>query len=225
MDDVRSINSEKIDKVLTDFHKNIHSALLYRNVYEEIGEKALKINDNNHGYSLGIYQKLALESMVLKVCNAYEPLEKQYTKYSVGQILELLKGCEPIEEQYLVSFIDSKYLKITAFNDLNIGEKFIKIVSSKMPNRNRCGTLKKLIEFRNNYIAHPKFFEDSEDVCLPCLESISELIEWGQEFGEAVSSAYLASHWDHAYDAGRIRMALKRLFKELEVIDEGPNNP
>jgi hypothetical protein len=108
-----------------------------------------KINDNNHGYSLGIYQKLALDNMVLKVCNAYEPLEKQYTK----------------------------------------------------------------------------FFEDSEDECLPCLESISELIEWGQEFGETVSSAYLASHWDHSYDAARIRTALKRLFKEIEVIEKGPNSP
>ncbi|GJM00054.1 MAG: hypothetical protein DHS20C07_17330 [Methyloligella sp.] len=225
MDDVLSSNFEKIDKVLTDFHKNIHSALLYRNVYEEIGEKASKINDNNHGYSLGIYQKLALESMVLKVCNAYEPLEKQYTKYSVGQILELLKGCEPIEEQYLVSFIDSKYLEITAFNDLNIGEKFIKIISSKMPNRNRSGTLKKLIEFRNNYIAHPKFLEEKEDEDLPSLESISELIEWGKEFGEAVSSAYLASYWNHTSDAGRIRTALKRLFKEIEVIEKGPNSP
>jgi hypothetical protein len=42
MDDVLSKNFEKIDQVLIDFHKNIHSALLYRSVYEEISENASK---------------------------------------------------------------------------------------------------------------------------------------------------------------------------------------
>ncbi len=217
MDDVFEKNREILDDILIEFHKNIHTALLCYNVFDEISNYAEKINNENHGYSFGIYLKLALEGMVLRVCNIYEPIDNKYVKFSVGQILQMLRECKPIDPERLASFIE--LLGVKKNSGKPIDEDFIRIASSKMPNRDRNSVLKKLTLFRNDRIAHPKYFEDNDSHNLPSLENITELIDWGKNFGETVSEAYLTSYWDHSYDAGRIKMALKRLFATLDVKD------